>query len=1078
MSKSTARSVLAAGLGLVALILVASIALIYSRRPETQKQGKTKSQPYWQRTGFLSKFLEDLNSAGPKGLKAISLPDGFTAELAAGSGMVVYPMFVSFDDRGRLFVCESAGRNISDEEMNRNHEMRIRLLEDSDGDGVFDRGKIFADRISMTMGAQWYRGSLYVAAPPDILRFEDTNDDGVADRREVILTGWPLHSNGTTLHGPYLGPDGWMYLTYNQGRYNIKTKEGTTLQGPGGRVFRFRPDGSGLEWIIGGGYDNGIEMVFTSAGEMIGTMTYYRNPKMGERDALLHYVEGGVYPKRTAAVEERYKRTGDLMPALTKFARVAPAGLALYRGAAFGPEFQGDLFSAHFNPHRILRHDMERDAATFRTKDEDFLVSSDPDFHPTDVAEDADGSLLVVETGAWYLHSCPVSRIAKPEFQGAIYRVRRKGARKVEDAWGAKLKLETKTPSEVIRFLDDPRPAVRDKAQDLLMQAGEAAVEPLIGVQQIHASPDVRAAAVFALSRIGAPKAASAVRAALSDPHFIPRVAAARMAGLNRDREALDRLIEMVQRDHPAARRQAATALGQLGDPRAAPALVAASVNPEDRFVEHSIIYSLITLKTPGPVLEALKNRSPKVRKAALIALDQMDDSPLRREHLPAHLNDADLQLRRAALWVVSRHPDWSGEVLKFLRTRFRAPELAPEEAELIQASLVSLCQNDQAQGLIAEVLADSATSTKQHLFLLDAMDKCGVKEIPALWAERLRQHLRGKDATLRARVMALIRSRQVPALDGEIERVASNASESNDLRVLALGVLASRRPSLPDADFDFLLRLLRPETNADLRQSGAQVLGRAKLSNGQLLTLAGQHLGRADPLILPHLLDAFQGARSEDIGKAFVAGLVESRYSQEGIAAERIPGMLKNFPDTVQPAAGPLLERIRKEKESRAARLKELEPLLKAGDIDRGREVFFGQKAGCGSCHTIMAEGGDVGPDLTSVGAVRSGFDLLEAIVYPSASFVPGHEVYRVETDREVYTGVQGESSPDAVLIISGPRDRVRIPRKEIRSMRPSNVSLMPDGSVENLTRQELADLLAFLQAQTSRAASTGGTE
>ena len=107
---------------------------------------------------------------------------------------------------------------------------------------------------------------------------------------------------------------------------------------------------------------------------------------------------------------------------------------------------------------------------------------------------------------------------------------------------------------------------------------------------------------------------------------------------------------------------------------------------------------------------------------------------------------------------------------------------------------------------------------------------------------------------------------------------------------------------------------------------------------------------------------------------------------------------------------------------------------------------------------------------DLTGIGAVRSGWDLLEVIIYPSASFVPGHEVYRVETDREVYTGVRGESSGDAVVIISGPRERVRIPRKEIRSMRPATVSLMPDGFGDDLTRQELADLLAFLQAQERR--------
>jgi putative membrane-bound dehydrogenase-like protein len=1055
-----------------ALAIFLAGVLIYSAHPGAPPKAETRPQPYWRRTGFLSNTLENLNAAGPKGMESLMLPEGFEATVAAGPGMVVYPMFISFDDRGRLFVCESAGRNISDEEMNRNHEMRIRLLEDSNGDGVFDRSTIFADKISMTMGAQWYRGSLYVAAPPDILRFEDTGNDGVADRREVVLTGWPLHSNGTTLHGPYLGPDGWMYLTYNLGRYNIKTKEGTTLTGPGGRVFRFRPDGSGLEWIIGGGYDNGIEMVFTSAGEMIGTMTYYRNPAMGERDALLHYVEGGVYPKRNAAVE-KYKRTGDLMPALTKFARVAPAGLLLYRGAAFGSDYQGNLFSAHFNPHRILRHTIERNGATFRTRDEDFLVSSDPDFHPTDVAGDADGSLLVVETGAWYLHSCPVSRIAKPEFKGAIYRVRRKGVPNIEDPWGLKLKLETKTPPELVRRLDDPRPAVQDKVQDLAIQAGEAALEPLIQTRETHSSPDVRAAAVFALARIGGIKAAAAVRAALNDAHFLPRVAAARMSGLSRDRDALPRLMQMVKQDHPAARRQAATALGQIGDSSAVPALVAAAADPDDRFVEHSIIYSLITIKNPGPVLGALKNRNAKVRKAALIALDQMDGSPLRREHLAANLNDPDAELRRAALWVVSRRPDWSGEVLSLLRTRFRGPEFAPDEAEAIQASLVSLCQSRETQSLVGEVLADPAAGSKQQLFVMDTMDRCGVKEFPEKWITGMRRRLGGKDSAVKARVVALVRSRQVAALDDELESVASNQSESNDLRVLALGVLVARKPSLSDAGRDFLQRLLKPETDADLRQSAAQVLGRAKLNDPQLLVLARDHVGRADPLILPHLLDAFRQARSAEIGKALVAALLASPYSAEGIAAERIPEMLKSFPQDVQPSAKPLLDRIAKVKASRETRLRELEPLLHGGDFSRGREIFFGKKAGCGSCHTILAEGGDVGPDLTSVGAVRSGFDLLEAIVYPSASFVPGHEVYRVETDQEVYVGVQGEGMPDSVLLISGPRDRVRIPRKEIRSMRPSSVSLMPDGFADNLTRQELADLLAFLQGQTSREAA-----
>ena len=87
---------------------------------------------------------------------------------------------------------------------------------------------------------------------------------------------------------------------------------------------------------------------------------------------------------------------------------------------------------------------------------------------------------------------------------------------------------------------------------------------------------------------------------------------------------------------------------------------------------------------------------------------------------------------------------------------------------------------------------------------------------------------------------------------------------------------------------------------------------------------------------------------------------------------------------------------------------MQKLEPLLRAGgDVGRGRRIFFGEKVACSSCHTIGTEGGHVGPDLTGIGAIRSGHDLLEAVVFPSASFVPGHEVYNVETANERIAGV-----------------------------------------------------------------------
>ncbi|MBI3735398.1 dehydrogenase, partial [Candidatus Sumerlaeota bacterium] len=334
-------------------------------------------------------------------LSSLRVPDGFEISRVATGDQIPFGMCMAFDETGRLFVTESTGKNLSGQEMAEHPECRVRLLEDTDGDGVFDKSKIFADKLSLPMGAQWYLGSLYVAAPPDFVRLDDADGDGVSEHREIIHHGWNV-KNTASLHGPFLGPDGYMYLTHGRHGYKITTKEGDTLEGLAPRLWRCRPDGTKLERVCGGGFDNPVELVFTPAGEMVITMTYFTDPQNGQRDALLHLVEGGVYSKNHECVAE-FKRTGDFMPVMSKFARIAPAGLMRYRGKGFGAEFEGNLFSSQFNPHRVQRHILARDGATFHTEDSDFLVSTDPDFHPTDVIEDADGSLLVLDTGGWYV---------------------------------------------------------------------------------------------------------------------------------------------------------------------------------------------------------------------------------------------------------------------------------------------------------------------------------------------------------------------------------------------------------------------------------------------------------------------------------------------------------------------------------------------------------------------------------------------------------------------------------------------------------------------------------------------------
>ena len=147
----------------------------------------------------------------------------------------------------------------------------------------------------------------------------------------------------------------------------------------------------------------------------------------------MHWVEGGVYPRydQQHCLDE-FQRTGDLLQPMTKLGHVAVSGMTRYRSTHLGTDYQNNVFITLFNTHKVIRSVLTRSGATFTTKEEDFLVSDDPDFHPTDVLEDADGSLLVIDTGGWFRLGCPTSKISKPDVHGAIYRIRRDDAPKVE----------------------------------------------------------------------------------------------------------------------------------------------------------------------------------------------------------------------------------------------------------------------------------------------------------------------------------------------------------------------------------------------------------------------------------------------------------------------------------------------------------------------------------------------------------------------------------------------------------------------------------------------------------------------
>ena len=157
----------------------------------------------------------------------MSVPDGFEVTIAAAPPLVGYPMMACLDDLGRLYIAESDGRNLTSKaEIEKELPRFVRRLVDVDGDGVYDKSTIFADKMTMPEGGLWHNGALYIISPPYLWRLEDTNDDGVADKREKVI-GYMEFDGRANQHGPYLGPNGRFYFSGGHFGYQFKGTDGS-----------------------------------------------------------------------------------------------------------------------------------------------------------------------------------------------------------------------------------------------------------------------------------------------------------------------------------------------------------------------------------------------------------------------------------------------------------------------------------------------------------------------------------------------------------------------------------------------------------------------------------------------------------------------------------------------------------------------------------------------------------------------------------------------------------------------------------------------------------------------------------
>ena len=1033
--------------------------------------------------------------------QTLTVPDGFEIELVAPPSVVPRPISASFDEQGRLYVTDSAGMSDKADKQLATKPHRVLRLESTKNDGHFDRTTVFADRMMFPEGCLYYEGSVYVAAPPQIWKLTDTDGDGVADKREVWFDGKTLTGCANDLHGPYLGPDGWFY--WCKGAFAQQTYERPGQQPfvtRASHIFRARPDGTGIEPVLTGGMDNPVGFTYTADGERFLSCTFFQNPAGGKRDGLIHAIYGGVYGKDHDVLRD-HPRTGDLMPVMTHMSAAAPAGLTTYRSRGLGLDFDDNLFACYFNLHKVVRHVLVPDGATFKTKDLDFVTSDSHDFHPTDVLEDADGSLLIVDTGGWYKICCPTSQLAKPDVLGGIYRVRRKGMTAPADPRGLKLAWASLKPAELTALLADERLYVRQRALNELGKRGAEAVAPLREIvayrppsifaksTKTAAARSVTAAtrmqAVWALARVDSPDARAAVRLALTDAEVTVRKAALHVASLWRDTAGFEMLERLVAASDAANTRVAAEALGRLGDKRAMPELletfrrlpnsaVSATGSPTDsavRVLHHSLLYALIEIADREELLAYARSATNShVKRAALIALDQLADSGLKPEDVIPHLASTAPAMKQTALWIVGHHPEWGASLTGFLHDRLAAPLMAPGQNIQLQGLLAQLGKSPAVQELLAKLARDPSAGARNHQIALRAMTEAAVKDTPAAWLDAVALNLAARDAdTVRLAVLA---ARTLPqpkgghaALHTALLATARDTAKPDDIRLDALAAAPGGLDAVEPPLFDFLTANLDAAKPMLVRTAAAGALARAKLTPEQQLALASR-LKTVGPLELPRLLPAFERGATEALGQKLVESLRGSA-GWRGLRTDLLKPLLARYPKSIQAQGEELLNLLNADAAKEAAHLTALLAQLQDGDIRRGMAVFNSAKSACATCHAIGYLGGRLGPDLTRIGGARNERDLLEAIVYPSASFVRSYEPFVVLTKGgEEFSGVLRKDAPEEVILATGPETEQRIARKDIAELRPGSVSIMPQGLDQVLTRQELADLLAFLKA------------
>jgi putative heme-binding domain-containing protein len=969
--------------------------------------------------------------------KMFHLPPGFEIQLIAAEPDIRKPMNMSFDPQGRLFVTHSIEYPFPATEGTPRDT--IRLFTDTNGDGVPDKASTFAEGLNIPIGIMALNGRTVIAySIPNIERFEDTDGDGRADKRDVLYSKFGFDDTHGMASSFNWWLDGWIYACHGfRNTSTVTGADGQPITMNSGNTYRLRPDGRHIEQFTHGQV-NPFGMMFDSRGDVF-TADCHSRP-------IYMLLRGAWYP----SFGKPHDGLGYGPEMIThSHGSTGICGVVIYEADNFPAEYRGTAFIGNPVTGRINHDRLAQHGSSYQAVEQpDFLWCEDPWFRPVDIKLAPDGSLYIAD-----FYNCIIGHYEvdlyhprRDRERGRIWRVVYTGKNGKPHQMPGDLTRQDTTA--LISRLADPNIVVRTQAtHELVERIGPAARDALVATLAKPANEFQQTHAAWALERL-VPLTDAQLDTLARDKQAVVRLTAARIVSRrSSDAAQADRYAELISRlladADPFVRRAAAEAAAQHAAGSLVGPLLSAwsAAAADDTHLVHTIRMALRNhiLELTGPeYLARLKTLfragDETAQRLAGVALGARTAGSAGL--LMDYLQGADLAARLTPEFVhhVARYSDAD-----------RLPQVY---------ALVLSVRNGLPDGRQTPLLRSSHQAAQERGAALPAEF--------AAWADELAGRLyRGRNEWTRRSALELTREFRLQQNIEPASRVANSSAEPIALRQLALEVIAGldaakavpllgvfvTDAAIPVANrqrgIEILSGLNSPEARAELSRLWGTVPGAVALAaarslsanrDGMLVLLAAVEQGKTSAGLLQDIvvaarLRSLASPELEERRNKLIADLPDENEQTRQLIAARLAGFGQGQHNSA-----------------------------------RGAEVFAKT---CAACHRLEGKGTKVGPDLDGIG--QRGIDrLLEDVLAPNRNVDAAFRSTLVALrDGKTASGLLLNDEGEVVTIVNDQGKEVRIPKSEIEERRLVNLSPMPANIAEQLPEADFHSLMAFLLAQ-----------